>query len=77
MANVYKQYARETLEGEELAGEYISIVDSGEVSDEAIESVKQIVAELAPQHKIICSRAGCTISSHCGPGTLGVMFLRK
>ncbi len=77
MQNVYKQYARETLSDKGFAGRYISLVNSGNVSDEAIESVKEIIRELAPEQEIICSRAGCTISSHCGPGALGVIFLRS
>ena len=77
MQNVYKQYARETLSDKEIYGENISIVDSGEVSPEAVEAVKAVVEELAPGHQIYCCRAGSTISSHCGPGTLGVIFIRK
>jgi len=77
MLSVYKQYARETLTGKELAGQVVFIVDSGEVSEEAVEAVKEIVREFAPEHEIYCCRAGCTISSHCGPGTVGVLFIRK
>lgn len=77
MQNVYKQYARETLSDKEIYGENIFIVDSGEVSPEAVEAVKAVVEELAPGHQIYCCRAGSTISSHCGPGTLGVIFIRK
>lgn len=77
MQNVYKQYARETLSGKEFAGGYVFIVDSGEVSAESVEAVKEIVREFAPEQQVISCRAGCTISSHCGPGTLGILFLRK
>ncbi len=77
MQNVFKQYARETLSGKDFAGRYISLVDSGDVSEQSIEAVKEIIRELAPGQEIICSRAGCTISSHCGPGAMGVIFLRK
>lgn len=77
MQNVYKQYARETLSDKEFFGEYIFITDSGDVSDEAKESVREIIEELAPGHQIFSCRAGSTISSHCGPGTMGVLFIRK
>ena len=26
---------------------------------------------------IYWTEAGCTVSCHCGPGTLGVLFVRK
>ena len=77
MQNVYKQYARETLSGKEIYGQNIFIVDSGEVAPEAVESVREIVNELAPGHEVLYNRAGSTISSHCGPGTLGVLFIRN
>lgn len=77
MQNVYKQYARETLSDKEFYGEYIFITDSGDISDEAKESVREIIEELAPGHQIFSCRAGSTISSHCGPGTMGVLFIRK
>ena len=30
-----------------------------------------------PFEEVFVTQAGCTVSSHCGPGTLGVLFLRK
>jgi len=31
----------------------------------------------SPFEEVIVSRAGCTISSHCGRNTLGILFMRK
>ena len=42
--------------------------------------VEQCVAKvkaLAPFKEVLVTRAGCTISSHCGRNTLGVLFIRK
>ena len=35
------------------------------------------VKALAPDANVMITRAGCTISSHCGRNTLGVLFIRK
>lgn len=35
------------------------------------------VKSLAPFKEVLCTRAGCTVSSHCGRNTLGVLFIRK
>ncbi len=35
------------------------------------------VKSLAPFKEVLLTRAGCTISSHCGRNTLGVLFIRK
>lgn len=47
------------------------------VSDECLKSVENAVEEYADFENIYWTKAGCTISCHCGPGTLGVLFVRK
>ena len=47
------------------------------VSDDCLNSVKDAVAEYADFENIYWTEAGCTVSCHCGPGTLGVLFVRK
>ncbi|MBO5938986.1 MAG: DegV family protein [Clostridia bacterium] len=44
-----------------------------EIYGACVEQVKAI----APFGEVLLTRAGCTISSHCGRNTLGVLFLRK
>ncbi len=41
------------------------------------EEVADLVSRLAPFQEIFDTDAGCTVCNHCGPGTLGVLFLRK
>jgi DegV family protein with EDD domain len=47
------------------------------VSDSALACVKDAVAELGNFRNVYETDAGCTISCHCGPGTLGILFVRK
>lgn len=47
------------------------------VSDECLEAVKNAVAQYGNFETTYYTEAGCTISCHCGPGTLGVLFVRK
>ncbi|MBR6780130.1 MAG: DegV family protein, partial [Clostridia bacterium] len=47
------------------------------VSDECLETVRNAVAQYADFQNIYWTEAGCTVSCHCGPGTLGVLFVRK
>jgi DegV family protein with EDD domain len=54
----------------------IFITDSG-VSDDIFNAVRDAVLKNAPFAEIIHTRAGCTVSSHCGPGTIGILFYRK
>ena len=47
------------------------------VPQEIVEKVIALVKELHPFEEVIETKAGCTITSHCGPNCLGVLFLRK
>jgi DegV family protein with EDD domain len=35
------------------------------------------IKEVAPEANIILTEAGCVISSHCGAGTIGILYIRK
>ena len=44
----------------------------------AFESEKYLYNELSklvPQEKIMVTDAGCVISSHCGKGTIGILYI--
>lgn len=48
------------------------------VSDDSLDAVKKAVDEYgAGFESIYWTEAGCTVSCHCGPSTLGVLFVRK
>ena len=70
-------YIRGRLEGRtDIDCRRIFITHSGvpqDIEDKAVALVK----ELQPFREVIVTSAGCTISSHCGPNCLGVLFLRK
>ena len=43
-----------------------------------VQQVRGKINELYPGfEEILETTAGCTITSHCGPGTLGILFVRK
>lgn len=54
----------------------IFITHSG-ISQERINLVKSCVEQYQKFDEILITRAGCTISAHCGPNTLGILFVRK
>ncbi|HHT42374.1 MAG TPA: DegV family protein [Firmicutes bacterium] len=45
-------------------------------NEEIVEMVRSLVDEHGKFKEIIVTEAGCTISNHCGPNTLGVLFRR-
>ena len=44
---------------------------------EIINACVDKVKELVPNGNVMITRAGCTVSSHCGRNTLGILFIRK
>lgn len=48
-----------------------------ETPQEVVESVKSAVKEYKDFEIVEETVAGCTVSCHCGPNTLGVLFIRK
>ncbi len=77
MDKVYCQYIAERLAGKAVVADHAFITHSGEVPEETLSQLTALVRELAPFEEVFVTQAGCTVSSHCGPGTLGVLFLRK
>ena len=47
------------------------------VEEDCLKAVEETVKETADFENIYWTKAGCTVSCHCGPGTLGVLFVRK
>ena len=47
------------------------------VPPEIVQDVINQIKELQPFAEVIETAAGCTISSHCGPHCLGVLFFKK
>jgi DegV family protein with EDD domain len=74
---VYPQYIVSRLTGVDVDPEYVFITHSGEVPEETLEALVQQVKELGGFREVFITRAGCTVSSHCGPKTLGVLFLHR
>ena len=70
-------YIRGRLEGrEDLVLDRIFVTHS-HVPAPIVEKAIALVKELHPFTEVIETVAGCTISSHCGPSCLGVLFFKK
>ncbi len=75
IGKVILDYAKELEEALwEAKKERVFITHSG-CDESIVESVRQYLKELDYFDEILVTRAGGVISSHCGPGTLGVLFI--
>lgn len=74
---VLQDYVRDRLSGrQDLALDRIFLVHT-RCDAETVEAVRQEIKKYANFGEIIETVAGSTISCHCGPNTLGIMFLRS
>lgn len=75
---VYRQYANDRLaEANRIDQSRIVIANSGGVSADTLAFVKGLIAGKGKFGEIILAEAGCTISSHCGPGTFAIFYIKK
>ena len=70
-------YVKERLEGREDIDRSKLFVIQTVVSEECYNGVLEAVNTYGNFETVYESTAGCTISCHCGPGTLGILFIRK
>lgn len=76
MERVISDYIRDMEEDLKYARkERVFITHSG-CEESIIEDAKQYLKRLNIFDEILVTRAGGVISSHCGPGTLGVLFIQ-
>lgn len=69
------QYVKERLEGrDDIDTHRIFITESGGFTPEEVAEVEAAVRGYQPFEEVLHTRAGCTISSHCGPRTLGILY---
>ncbi len=74
---VYKQYITERLAGKSVRPGHVFLTESGEIDPAVIADLEAHIRSLVDVKEIHHTRAGCTVSSHCGPKTLGVLFLNE
>ncbi|MGN1003766.1 MAG: DegV family protein [Oscillospiraceae bacterium] len=70
-------YVKDRLENrEDLLYDRIFITYSS-AAPETVQAVREAICQYAPFTEILETRAGCTVTSHCGPNTLGILFIRS
>lgn len=76
-ADVLKKYVADQIgDASDVELDHVFVTHAGcdhEIYEACVEQVKA----LAPFKAVHVTRAGCTVSSHCGRNTLGVLFIRK
>lgn len=73
---VYEKYVQERLQGRKIDPKYVFLTTSTDFPPQVEARLKEIILAQQPQvEEIFVVRTGATITAHCGPGTMGVLFL--
>lgn len=70
-------YVSDRLENRDDIDDSVVFIVHTTCSDKLVKSVEKTVQKLYNFKKTIKLVAGCTISNHCGPNTLGIVFCQK
>lgn len=70
-------YVKDRLADRDDLDREILFVTHTPVSEQETAAVKAAVASYGNFKNIYWTDAGCTVSCHCGPGTVGLLFVRK
>ena len=75
---VYKQYIADRMnELKRIQPDRVVIAESGGVSSQIIAFAKGVIEGKDKFNQVIVADAGCTISSHCGPKTFAIFYIKK
>ena len=71
------EYAKDRLADKDSIDTHRIFVTHAAASKEAVGAAEAAIRASGRYEAIEETKAGCTVSSHCGPNTLGVLFIRK
>ena len=76
-AKCLTNYVKDRLADREDLDKGTLFVTRTPITDECMCAVQEAVSAYNDFETTYWNEAGCTVSCHCGPGTLGVLFVRK
>ena len=76
-AKCLASYVKERLADREDIDRTHLFITSSVISEDCYQSVTEAVNAYGGFANVYETSTGCTVACHCGPGTLGVLFVRK
>ena len=74
MTDVVEKYCRATLEKYNTPDKSVLFITHSEAIPEMVEAARKVVGEYGFEN-VYETKAGCTVSSHCGKNTLGILYI--
>ena len=72
-----EKYIRERLADVDTLDLRRIFITHSDMDQAMVDRIQTVVESCAPFEEILQTKAGCTVSCHCGPNCLGILFFRK
>ena len=72
-----RNYVRERLEGNDTLRTHRIMITHTPVDDGIVDMVRDEILQYQPFSEVLPTDARGTISCHCGPNTLGILYIHK
>jgi DegV family protein with EDD domain len=76
-ANVAKKYIRRVLQETRTIDRRILFITYSGLDTEKLQYIQDLVQQYCPFERVYLQKASSAIASNCGPGSFGLLFLRK
>lgn len=70
-------YIKERLEGRDDLDTSLIFITHSRLDPRYVEQARALIDQYQHFDEVVETEAGCTVTCHCGPGTLGILFMHK
>ena len=72
-----RQYVKDRLDGRADIAPDLAFITHPACQKNVVDAAMEEAARYGSFDEVVETHAGCTVSCHCGPNTLGILFVRK
>lgn len=72
-----KKYVKKTLQDTRNIDRRILFITFSGMEDKKIQYIKNLVQQYCPFERVYLQKASSAIASNCGPGSFGLLFMRR
>ena len=72
-----RQYVKDRLDGRADIAPDLAFITHPACQKNVVDAAMEEAARYGSFDEVVETQAGCTVSCHCGPNTLGILFVRK
>ena len=76
-SHMAKKYVKKTLQDSRTIDRRILFITYSGMDEEKLQYIQNLVQQICPFERVYLQKASSAIASNCGPGSFGLLFMRK